>query len=172
MRSTPVLLSLIIAGLACGTAAADVNFPERKAGQWEISMEPAPGLPAIVTQLCIDAATDKAMMESGMAISEGQCSKMDVRQEGGSYIADSVCTFDGATTNSRMVMSGDFSSSYTVDITAETTGGSDGMPPSMTMRQVATWKGACPAGMAPGDMVMPGGMKMNIPAMLNQAGGG
>ena len=40
-------------------------------------------------------------------------------------------------------------------------------PPMMgkadnTTTQDGQWTGACPAGMKPGDMVMPGGMKMNI----------
>jgi hypothetical protein len=34
----------------------------------------------------------------------------------------------------------------------------------------ATWKGACPADMKPGDVEMPGGMKINLVDAANGAG--
>lgn len=170
MRRTAVLLLLILPGMTAGPAAAEETYPERKAGQWEIALEMA-GAPAMTMQMCIDAATDRMLQESGTATPGSQCANTDARQENGSYIVESVCTINGARTRSRAVMTGDFDSAYTVDITSTTEGGDTGMPPHSTLRQVATWKGACPAGMAPGDMVMPGGMKINVPAMMKQVGG-
>lgn len=32
----------------------------------------------------------------------------------------------------------------------------------------ATWAGACPAGVVPGDMMMPGGLKVNVLKMTGR----
>jgi hypothetical protein len=46
------------------------------------------------------------------------------------------------------------------------------MPANSTIEQTATWLGECGGGLAPGDMLMPGGTKMNVRQMLNSMGGG
>jgi len=67
-------------------------------------------------------------------------------------------------TTSRTIISGDFNASYTV----RTTGTVEGMSgvqgrQDTAMTHTARWvAAACPAGMSPGDMVMPGGMRMNV----------
>jgi hypothetical protein len=38
------------------------------------------------------------------------------------------------------------------------------------MTQTATWMGPCSAGMQPGDMIMPGGMKINALKAMKPGG--
>jgi hypothetical protein len=73
-------------------------------------------------------------------------------------------------TTSHIVMSGDFQSSYSMQITSDTTGGPPKMPGHSVMTQTATWMGACSAGMQPGDMIMPGGMKINALKAMKPGG--
>jgi hypothetical protein len=40
------------------------------------------------------------------------------------------------------------------------------------MTQHAQWTGDCANGMQPGDMTMPGGMRMNVRDMMGMMGGG
>jgi hypothetical protein len=171
MRKAAILLSFIATGLvAGGTLAGEAKFPPRKAGQWEIKLEPPAGAPAMTMQVCLDAATDSQLMQSGMTITGSQCSKMDVQQQAGGYVIDSICSFGKMKTTSHVVMSGDFNSAYTVDMTSDIEGGPKQMPPHSTMKQEATWKGEC-SGLTPGEMMMPGGMKVNVTQMMKKMGG-
>ena len=63
---------------------------------------------------------------------------------------------------SHMDVTGDFNSAYTVKITSQNSGGPAGMPRQTATTMEAKWLGACKADQKPGDMIMPGGIKMNI----------
>jgi hypothetical protein len=76
----------------------------------------------------------------------------------------------GGTIVSTGEAKGDFGSHYTVDIKSSTTGAAaPQMNGEHAMTLEATWKGPCPAGFKPGDMELPGGMKIN---MLTMGGSG
>ena len=151
--------------------AAGIDLPARKAGQWEIRLTPktAGAAPSMVTQLCLDAASDKALMQQGLAMSPG-CTTNQSRDGNGNMVFDSVCNTGGRKTTAHAVISGDFQSRYTIDIVADTTTGGAGKPKHSEMQQEASWKGACPAGMKPGDMVLPGGRKVNLLDVLKARG--
>ena len=76
--------------------------------------------------------------------------------------------------NSRSVIDGDFQSAYTVETTTEMSGPMAAMAGgSNVSKQEARWVSAeCGDGLKPGDMLMPGGMKMNINEMMKMMGGG
>ena len=77
-----------------------------------------------------------------------------------------MCKFGGATTTSHAVVTGDFNSAYTVDVTSTREGGRPvpGMAPggATHMKIAAQWIGPCAKGQRPGDMIMGNGMTMNI----------
>jgi Protein of unknown function (DUF3617) len=81
-------------------------------------------------------------------------------------VVDSVCSMGGGTSTSHAVITGDFSSAYTMQITSTHHGGASvpGMASGgeMGMTIQAKWLGPCPAGERPGDMIMGNGMKINI----------
>jgi hypothetical protein len=117
-------------------------------------------------QQCADAATDRLLQEQGAsrqaeARKPTNCQE-DMRSEVGRVLTHKeVCKLPDTTMTRLTVVTGDMNSSYRVS--SHTTYA----PPrakqdesDMTME--AQWKGACPAGMRPGDMVLPGGMKMNV----------
>ena len=64
---------------------------------------------------------------------------------------------------------GDFNSAYSVKTTAKSSGGN--LPPEMVTTIQAKWLSACKADQKPGDIVMPGGMKMNITDMQKMRAG-
>jgi hypothetical protein len=70
---------------------------------------------------------------------------------------------------SHIDATGDFNSAYTVKTTAKSTGGN--LPPDMVTTIQAKWISACKADQKPGDIVMPGGMKMNISDMQKMRAG-
>ena len=148
-------------------SADEIDLPARKPGQWQLKIQPA-GMPkAIVSQICLDAATDKALM--GAALSVSSCQDMKVTHDGADIVIDATCTNRGLTSKSHSVISGDFQSSYTITVQSDRIAGTSPMPPHSSMTQTATWMGECANGLQPGEMLMPNGMKMNLTKAL---GGG
>src|SRR5262245_34283469 len=159
-------LPLVILALVCAAPAVALDLPARKPGLWEIKMTfEGRNLPAQTSQHCIDAETDKLMQSIGGGMREDMCSKRDVQKVGATIVIDSVCKIGDATTTSHAVVTGDFSSAYTVKVDSKREGGRPlpGRPAdgTSTMTIEAKWTGAC-GDLKPGDMVMAGGRKMNI----------
>lgn len=73
-------------------------------------------------------------------------------------------------TKSHVVITGDFQSSYSMQITSDMEGGPPKLPKHSVITQNATWAGECADGMQPGDMLMPGGMKVNALKAMNPGG--
>lgn len=171
MHRPAALLAVIAAvvALPLPTAAQAVDFPQRRPGHWEIRIvtEKPTGAPALDTQVCLDAATDRELMEFGLRLSKDACTRFDMKRAGGNLVIDSECSFGSISSSTRTTMSGDFQSTYTIRIEGKT----DGVPlpnvakgpQDMLMVQTARWTGAsCPDGMKPGDFTLPGGMRFNI----------
>jgi hypothetical protein len=168
---------LALSVIACCTAlpvlADDLGIPARKAGQWKIEMVPetAKAAPQMTFQLCLDAESDKALMSAGAGMAAGaKCTMTKATQGPDGLTFDGACDMGAMKTKSHTVISGDFQSSYTMKITSDTTGGPAGMPKHSVITQNATYEGACAAGMEPGDMMMPGGMKVNALRAMKPGG--
>lgn len=118
----------------------------------------------MVMSHCVDATTDKLMQEFGRQqpqMNRKAC-KEDMRNEAGKMIVYRETCQQGKTkVTTHLVMSGDFNSQYNLQVTTSYDPPSAGKTEE-SMRMDATWKGSCAAGQRPGDMVMPGGIKMNI----------
>ena len=170
MRTRFAVLPLIVLGLTLPAAAAEFEFPARKAGQWKIDMDTGMAQP-MAMQICLDAATDKEMMAAGLSLSAGMCSKIDTSQDGGSIVIDATCAMGPMKTTSHTVISGDFQSNYTIETTSDIEGAPAGMPARSVIVQKATWVGEC-TDLSPGEMLMPTGQKVNIRQMMQTMGGG
>ena len=174
MKMSWTILAVSAVTLACASiaaAAAEIDVPARKPGQWEIKMTPktAGAAPTMTTQLCLDAASDKALMAQGLAMSTG-CSIQQARDGSGNLVVDAICDIAGRKTKSHSVVSGDFQSHYQIDIVSDSQGGSPAVPKHAEIVQQATWIGDCTAGMKPGDMMLPGGRTINLLSMLQPKG--
>jgi Protein of unknown function (DUF3617) len=168
MRRQLVAFSLGICLLALLPAleAGAVEMPVRKAGLWEMKMlrtgSPAPDM---TMQHCTDETTDKEMSTTFSPMAKEACSKNDIQQTATGYVADSVCSIGGMSMTSHSETSGDFNSAYTVKTTSHSQGGPAGVPRDSTTTIEAKWLGACKPDQKPGDIIMPGGIKMNIKDM-------
>jgi hypothetical protein len=154
--------------LLCLTAAALADeLPTRKAGLWELKMEfEGHRIPIQSMQQCTDAAADKQMTSGFGNGSAEACPDRHITKSGGTITVDSVCDIAGAKVTSHAVISGQFDSAYTVNVTTKREGGrplphvAPGGVSHMTMQ--AKWLGPCAKDQRPGDVIMPGGMKINI----------
>jgi Protein of unknown function (DUF3617) len=147
-------------------AASAVELPTRKAGLWEMKMvRTGTPMPEMTMQHCTDAATDKEMSTTFSPMSKETCSKNDIQKTATGYTTDSICTVSGMSVTSHSETSGDFNSAYTVKVTSHSQGGPSGSQRETTMTLEAKWLGPCKADQKPGDIVMPGGFKMNVKDM-------
>ncbi|MFB9264597.1 DUF3617 domain-containing protein [Bradyrhizobium erythrophlei] len=165
MRQLALLGSAVCLVVSAGAAGA-VDLPVRKAGLWEMKMVRSGGpMPEMTMQHCTDAATDKEMSTAASPMAKEICSKQDIQKTATGYVSDSVCGVGGMTMTSHAEITGDFNSAYTMKSTSHSEGGPAGAPRDTTMTIEAKWLGACKSDQKPGDVVMPGGMKMNVKDM-------
>jgi hypothetical protein len=143
--------------------AGAVEMPVRKAGLWELKMvRTGSPLPEMTMQHCTDETTDKAMTAAASPMSKEACSKNDIQKTATGYVTDSVCSVAGMSMTSHSEVTGDFNSAYTVKTTSHSEHGPAAAPHDATTTIEAKWLGACKPDQKPGDIVMPGGFKMNV----------
>jgi len=161
--------ALVLAGAAICAPALALDLPSRKPGLWLVTMI-IPGMganmPSHETRMCTDESTEAAMMSSGGNMAQGMCSKPDIKRDGDTVTSDSVCQMGQTRVTSHSVTHFIGDSAYHTDIKTSFD------PPMMgradsAMTQDAKWAGPCPAGMLPGDIVMPNGMKLNLKTMMS-----
>jgi hypothetical protein len=154
--------SCLLASLPALDAGA-AELPIRKAGLWEMKMMRAGSpTPEMTMQHCTDANTDKDMATAASPLSKDICSKQDIEKTATGYVTDSVCSVAGVSMSSHSEITGDFNSAYTVKTTSHSEHGAGGAPRDVTTMIEAKWLGACKPDQKPGDIVMPGGYKLNI----------
>ena len=164
------LMSLLVLGVATTGFAADM--PQRKPGLWEILTEiPAHGQKIPPVRQCIDEKTDAMLQKQsfqGGGPSRPDCSSPSITKAGAAWVVDSVCKIEGSKVSSHSVVSGDFSSRYTVESRARFTPPMMGMSESNS-KMSARWLGPCSTGMKPGDIEV-AGHRINALQMHGAAG--
>jgi hypothetical protein len=143
------------------------ELPSRKAGQWEVRTvtEKPIVAPPIVTQMCLDAATDRELLNFGLRASKDSCKRYELKREGKAWVIDAECKIGPISSASHITITGDFQSAVAVKIEGTTQGiAAAGAGPQQTlMTQTSRWiAAACAEGMVPGDILLGKGMKMNV----------
>jgi Protein of unknown function (DUF3617) len=163
---TRQLVAFSVCSCLLALEAGATEMPVRKAGLWEMKMlrtgSPAPDM---TMQHCTDETTDKEMSTTFSPMAKEVCSKNDIQKTATGYVADSLCSIGGMSMTSHSETTGDFNSAYTVKTTTQSQGGPAGVPRDSTTTIEAKWLGACKPGQKPGDIIMPGGIKMNVKDM-------
>ena len=120
-------------------------------------------MPEMTMQHCTDETVDKEMNNNISPMAKQICSKQDIQKTATGYVSDSVCTVAGMTTTSHAEIVGDFNSAYTVKTSTHAQGGPAGAAGRDSTTTIeAKWLGGCRPDQKPGDIVMPGGFKMNM----------
>jgi Protein of unknown function (DUF3617) len=149
--------------VAWGAQALAVELPLRKAGLWEMKLvRTGSPLPEMTMQHCTDATTDKDMATASSPMSKEVCSKRDIQQSPSGYVMDSVCSIAGVSMTAHSEITGDFDSAYTIKTTMHSDRPAPGLTKDATTTIEAKWLGACKADQKAGDIVMPGGFRLNV----------
>jgi hypothetical protein len=139
------------------------ELPLRKTGLWEMKLvRTGLPLPEMTMQHCTDETTDKDMATASSPLSKEICSKRDIARTATGYVADSECSVAGVAMTTHSEITGDFNSAYTVKTTTHSDRPVSGLPKDVTTMIEAKWLGACKPDQKPGDIVMPGGFKLNV----------
>jgi hypothetical protein len=153
--------SLALAALVSSVAEAE-DLPMRKPGLWELKIaRNGSGPPDVTMQQCTDATTDKDMNNTVSPMAKQLCSKQDVQKTARGWVADSVCSVGGGTTTSHSEVTGDFNSAYTIVTSSHSDKGFANLH-DLTTKIEGKWLGACKPDQKPGDVIMPGGFKLNV----------
>lgn len=162
-RKLALLGSVLCLMVSAGSASAD-ELPVRKAGLWEMKLVTSGSpMPEMTMQHCTDETVDKGMSNNVSPMARQICAKQEIKKTATGYVSDSECSVAGVNTTSHAEITGDFNAAYTVKTMSHAQGGIAGAAgrDSTTTLQ-AKWLGACKPDQKPGDIVMPGGFKMNL----------
>ncbi|HEY0235574.1 MAG TPA: DUF3617 family protein [Afipia sp.] len=158
--------AVICIALCALPARAEFEMPTRKPGLWEIRMVMAgTQMPPQTVQHCTDTSTDKDMNTTFGPMAKQMCSKQDMQKTATGMVIDSTCNIGGIASTSHTEINGDFNSAYTMTVQSSHPAAPGGAPKETNMTIDAKWMGACKPDQKPGDMIMPGGIKMNIKDM-------
>ena len=156
-------LALGLLALAAASGARADELPIRKAGLWEMKvMRAGSSTPGMTMQHCTDETTDKEMSTAFAPMSKEVCSKRDIQKTATGYVSDSVCGMAGVSIVSHSEIVGDFNSAYIVKTVSHTANGPAAIKGDHETTIQAKWLGACKADQKPGDVVMPGGLRINL----------
>ena len=165
-RSLSICSAACLLTLLPALDASAVELPTRKAGLWEMKvMRTGSPMPEMTMQHCTDESTDKEMGTTFSPMMKEMCSKQDIQKTANGYASDSVCKVGPMSITSHSDIVGDFNAGYTVKTTSHSEGGASGVPRDSTTTVEGKWLGACKPDQKPGDIVMPGGIKMNVKDM-------
>jgi hypothetical protein len=165
IRSTILAASALFAFCWGAAPALAQDIIPRKPGLWRITMNMAgapAGMPPIT--MCLDSKTDANMQQMAQSGEKPDCSKNEVKRSGNQMTMDSVCKIDNSVSTSHGVITFSGDTAYHMDMTTRFNPPMAGQA-EHKMSQDAAWTGPCPAGINPGDMVLPNGMKMNMGTM-------
>ncbi len=169
--AVPLIAGVTLACIAATSSAVADDLPARKPGLWEIRLiDTATKAAGMTMQQCTDAATDKDLTANLSPMAKQTCSKNDVRKTAAGYMSDAVCTVNGMSMTSHSDITGDFDSAYTMTVVSKMSGAPAGVPRETTMMVEAKWLGACKPDQKPGNIVMPGGFRINITDMQKLKG--
>ncbi|MEH6665116.1 MAG: DUF3617 family protein [Brevundimonas sp.] len=151
--------------------AAPQGRPELREGLWVVVSE-TDGMRSAM-RMCVDARVQERMSVLGSQMSGGACEEASVTpRAGGGWTVRSVCDMgSGGRVVSEGVTTGDLDSAYRTEMTSTTTGAAvPHMNRTVTQVVEGEHQGACPEGMAPGDLEAPGGIRFNMLEMAEMAG--
>jgi Protein of unknown function (DUF3617) len=160
-----VVLCTSLGGLL--PAGAD-ELPFRKPGLWEIRIKLTGGAaPTAMMRHCTDESVDRQMSTLFNPLAPPPCAKSTVRKEGDHYTVESGCSTDGKIVKIHSDISGDFQSAYTVVSETKTQDDPDSDPALSSVTLEGKYAGSCKFGQKPGDVMLAGGMKINVKDIEN-----
>lgn len=162
MTPAGLLAATVTLLLAAGPAGA-VELPKRKTGLWEIRIKITGGvMPTAKMYHCTDSGMDWRMSTLFNPMAQDPCPQFDVQKIEDHYTIDSVCRAGDQSVTQHSKVSGNFQTNYTVVMERSTKETETSEPAVSNMTLEGTYVGPCKPDQKPGDVMMAGGMKVNV----------
>lgn len=160
---TPHRLMLIgAAGVSVLLTAHAADWPKRRPGLWDVTMESGTPMGGMTAKHCVDEASDTQMQRQAMSAQrDAQCTMSTPTAISGGIEVQADCTDKEGKSHAVSRITGNMQSAYTVDTQITFTPPRHGMA-NAHMIAKAQYAGACPADMKPGDIRM-GSLKLKGP---------
>ncbi len=157
------ILCLVLGAVVSCRPAVGADFPQRRAGLWEVRSAgaEASGLPPSLH--CIGEFADSANAHLDRSVgAKGSCTMGAFQRVGEAWVAESVCKEGRTTVTSKAIASGDFESEYRIDtvVSYESAGTTSRREDKEAV--LARLIGPCPAGQRPGDIFIPNMGTLNM----------
>lgn len=158
----PVASLAVLAAFA--GAAVAVELPSHKPGLWEMTvMLGGKDRPGITIKRCTDPETDTLLTALAQGWAQESCTQQDVNRDGDKLVIDSTCAVGSGKTTTHAEITGSFDDAYTLKVATRREGKPGaGERAERTVVMAAKWTGPCAAGQKPGDIMLPGGVTMNV----------
>ena len=121
MKPSTALKFVSCAGLLFPVVVIALEIAQPKLGLWEMraqkSYDGAPLTVAGTTQICVNAVELESSKKILEEVVSKNCSKNEVRKEGGKWIMDSVCKISGAPYSGQMTREFNGENAYRDDTT-------------------------------------------------------
>ncbi len=170
MRTHCLIVGCLLAAMsACGRSGHDTTVGGgtgiRRPGLWrQTVIRDGRPTPFGAVRMCVDDATDAKMTMIGHAVGGSRCTRAVTKQMDGSIRFHSVCSFGrGGVVDSSGAAWSDFSSAYHLHADS-TVRGSIYRPMNGAHATdiSASYVGPCPSDMAPGEIIIGPGLKVNL----------
>lgn len=160
--------SALALSIALSPSISLAEFPTIKEGYWLMESTDSDDKKINKTETCIDKNTMDQIMNRGQKMMGGSCTGLDLNKESSTkYSGTSVCNLGPMKITTSSTYEGDFSSSYTFKSTSKIEPAMMGNSGSTTTG-TATYLGACPKDMKPGDIKTADGKIINPKEMMDQ----
>lgn len=159
------LVGILLVFASCMGSAADA-LPQRESGFWEVTVvdpESSSRSKPVLIRECTSTEVD-AQLLLGVAPAQENCDPPVVRTLDAGWTVETMCRVHGHKLDTAFAFEGDFVTSYTGRYESQNLDGCAGH--SAECPKVRSFEGrrlgACPAGMGPGDVLLPNGLKVNV----------
>ena len=138
------------------------SFPHRKPGLWEQRTTIVGShSPMIISELCLDASTEAALINSAVKSSKTQCPVFQNQTIGTATVSDTTCNVGGAVVTAHTVGTFPSDVAFHLKITSHSVP-AHGVPVDTTILEDGSWIGDCPSDMKPGDIISAIGQRANL----------
>ncbi len=143
------------------------DFSRRRPGLWKMVTESGSiWKPVREVRICIDSVTEAALFRLTQARNEGDCLVTKTDRRGEKLTTDVTCRMGETRITSQSVLTIKGDVAFHAEIKAHFEPPTRQGRSDATSVQDARWVGACPDDMAPGDIVMPSGVRVTLNALL------
>lgn len=164
----PCILIFLVLFLTSIPSALALDLPARRPGLWEVEIALGTGVAnlspqrAVAGRQCMDATVDQLFWRRDLGTDGLRICQSNVANRNGTITADLSCNIGPMTMAMHSVISGDYNSAYTIEITMTKTPTNGAASPPVHVTNTYRYIGPCAADQRPGDFITTSGRTLHL----------